>query len=193
MTHDFSDAEEWSKEFDAPQRDAWQKPEHVVELMEIEPGMTVADIGAGTGYFLPHLSSAVGADGVVLGLDIERSLVDYMNERAQREGLANVEAKVVPGNDPSLDPGSVDRVIIVDTWHHIPERVDYASKIAKGLKPGGRLFVVDFTLETDKGPNRHHKLAPEVVVKTLTDAGLVARILEEELPDQYIVVGALAE
>ena len=100
--HSFEDAELWSKRFDAPDRKDWQKPAEVIELMEIEPGMTVADIGAGTGYFLGYLSNAVGVHGTVLGLDVELTMVDFMTDQAKREDWPNVEVRTVqPGRSRS--------------------------------------------------------------------------------------------
>src|SRR5262249_28911877 len=118
LVHRFESAEAWAKDLDDPARDAWQKPAEVIAALRIEPGMTVVDLGAGTGYFLPHLSRAVGPQGKVIALDIEADMVRYMKERAGREGLPNVEARQVSPSDPALPPGSVDRVLIVDTWHH---------------------------------------------------------------------------
>lgn len=137
LGHRFENAAEWAKRFDAPSRDTWQKPADVVALMEITPGMAVADVGAGTGYFLPYLSKAVGETGTVLGLDIEADMVRYMVRRADTLNLGNVKARTVAVADPELSLGSVDRVLIVDTWHHIPDRVGYAKKLAQGLRPGG--------------------------------------------------------
>jgi cyclopropane fatty-acyl-phospholipid synthase-like methyltransferase len=192
MTHDFSDVDKWVKAFDDPKRAEWQKPEHVIALMEMAPGMTAADIGAGTGYFLPYLSRAVGPDGKVLGLDIEPNLVEHMKTRAAAEGLSNTDARVVAPDDPGLAAGSVDRVLIVDTWHHLPDRVAYAKKIAAALTPSGRLYIVDFTLESDRGPSKEHKLSPDAVIAELAAAGLTTRVLEEDLPDQYVVEARLA-
>jgi SAM-dependent methyltransferase len=151
--------------------------------------MRVADLGAGTGYFLPHLSRAVGPKGKVLGLDIEPDMVRYMNERAAREGLANVEARVVPGDGPGLAPASVDRVMIVDTWHHIPERVAYAQKLRAALAPGGAVYVVDFKKEAKHGPPPSHRLAPEDVMKELAAAGLSVEKVDVALPEQWVVAG----
>jgi len=191
MTHDFSDVDKWVAAFDDPKRAEWQKPEHVIALMEMAEGMVAADIGAGTGYFLPYLSEAVGPGGKVLGLDIEPNLVEHMKKRAAAEGLSNVEARVVRPDDPGLGAGSADRVIIVDTWHHLPDRVAYAKRIAAALTPAGRLYIVDFTLESERGPSKEHKLTPEAVIAELEAAGLTARVLDEDLPDQYVVEGRL--
>lgn len=191
--HRFERAEEWAERFDDPARDAWQKPDQVVALMAIEPGMVVADIGAGTGYFMKHLSKAVGDAGRVLALDIEPDMVRYMRERAVREEAANVTADVVPADDPRLPPGAVHRVLIVNTWHHIADRPAYARKLVAGMAPGGRVFVVDFTLETVNGPPRHERIPPDQVMKELEAGGFAsARLLEESLSEQYVVEGSLA-
>jgi ubiquinone/menaquinone biosynthesis C-methylase UbiE len=190
MVHRFENADQWAKEFDDPSRDAWQRPQAVVETMEIRPGMTVADIGAGTGYFEPWLSRAVAESGTVLALDIEPDMIRYLKERAAREHLANVRPGLVPMDDPKLPAGGVDRILIVDTWHHIADREAYAGKLRAGLKAGAKAFVVDFKLDAKHGPPPHHRLAPEQVVRELAAGGLSAQIAATTLPEQYIVVGA---
>jgi SAM-dependent methyltransferase len=125
----------------------------------------------------------------VLALDIEPDMARYIRERAAREGLANVEAKVVPADDPSLPAGAADRVLIVDTWHHIDGRAAYVAKLRKALAPGGAVYVVDFTMEAKHGPPPHHRLRPEQVVDELKLGGLAAGVIEETLPEQYVVVG----
>lgn len=193
LVHRFENADQWTAEFDNPERDAWQQPSAVVAAMAIEPGMIVADIGAGTGYFEPYLSRAVGAAGQVLAMDVEQDMVRYLKERAGREKLSNVQATLVAGDDPRLAPGSVDRILIVDTWHHIPERTGYAQKLRTGLKAGGRIFVVDFTAEAQHGPPPRHRIPPEQVVEELQASGLAAEVLPESLPEQYIVVATQQE
>jgi ubiquinone/menaquinone biosynthesis C-methylase UbiE len=158
--------------------------------MEIQPGMTVADLGAGTGYFEPWLSRAVGSTGTVLALDVEPDMVRYLNERAVREQLANVRPAQVSTDDPKLPSGSVDRVLIVDTWHHIADREGYAAKLRTGLKAFGKVFIVDFKLDAKHGPPPKHRLSAEQVARELTAGGLVARVATTTLPEQYIVVGA---
>lgn len=189
LVHRFEHADEWAPQFDDPARDEWQKPKEVVNAMEIAPGMTVADLGAGTGYFEPHLSRAVGPSGTVLALDVEPDMVRYLTERAKREGLANVKPAVVAMDDPKLPANGVDRVLIVDVWHHIPERVAYAKKVAAGLKPGGKVFIVDFKLDAKHGPPPHHRLPAETILGELHDAGLESHTVVTSLPEQYIVSG----
>ncbi|KYF67022.1 class I SAM-dependent methyltransferase [Sorangium cellulosum] len=193
LVHRFERAEDWVAEFEGPERDAWQKPAEVVAAMRIAPGMRVADLGAGTGYFLPHLSRAVGPTGAVVGLDIERDMVRYMTERASRERLANVTARQVGPADPGLDPGSVDRILVVNTWHHIPDRPAYAAKLRAALRPDGAVVVVDFTDTARHGPPKEHRIAPEAVAAELRAGGLSPEVVAEDLPDQYIVVGRRAD
>jgi len=185
----FENAAEWSKKFDDPSRNAWQKPQGVIDVMEIAPGATVADIGAGTGYFEPYLSRAAGPGGHVLALDVEPDMVAHLRDRAAKEQLANVEARQVAADDPGLARSSVDRILVVDTWHHIANRVDYAARLAVALKHGGEVFVVDFTREAKNGPPPEHRVPPEEVARSLETAGLVVRNVDAGLPDQYVVAG----
>lgn len=187
LVHRFEHAEQWTKEFDDPARDAWQKPGEVVAAMKIRPGMTVADIGAGTGYFEPWLSRAVGPSGTVLALDIEPEMVRYLTERAAREQLGNVKASQVAGDDPQLPKGKVDRILIVDTWHHIPSREAYAGKLREALSPEGSILIVDFTKEASHGPPPQHRLTPDQVVAELRAVGLSAGMAPVGLPEQYVV------
>lgn len=189
LVHRFEKADDWAKEFDDPARDEWQKPAEVVAAMKITEAMSVADIGAGTGYFEPHLSRAVGTSGKVLALDVEADMVRYLRERAAKEKLANVEARQVELADPGLGTASVDRVLIVDTWHHVDARDAYAKKLFVGLKPGGLVVIVDFTMEAKKGPPKEHRLAAEKIAAELSSAGFSTEIAAETLPDQYIVIG----
>ncbi len=191
LVHRFEHAAQWAKEFDDPARDAWQKPADVVAAMKIQPGMTVADIGAGTGYFEPYLSRATGPTGAVLALDVEPDMVRYLTERAEREHLTNVKASQVALDDPQLPKGKVDRILIVDTWHHIPAREAYAAKLRDALSNEGSITIVDFTKDSPHGPPPQHRLTPEQVVGELRKVGLSAGVAPVSLPDQYVISARL--
>jgi ubiquinone/menaquinone biosynthesis C-methylase UbiE len=189
MQHDFSDIKRWVRIFEDPKRKLYQQPAKVAKYMDIKSGMTVADIGAGTGYFLPHIQSYLKQSGQILGLDISKSMVDYMNKRFKKAGWKNAVAKVVAPDDPKMAKGSVDRILIANTWHHIGNRVAYAKKLKAGLKKGGALYILDFTMDSPFGPGKHHRLTPKQVQTELAKAGFKATILKETIPYHYIVVG----
>jgi len=189
LGHRFESAEQWASHFDDPDRDAWQKPEEVARVMGLRPGQVVADIGAGTGYFLKHLSNAVGATGRVIAVDIEPDMVRYLTNRADQENLRNVEVRRGTPNDSALEPKSADRILLVNTWHHIPARVEYARALLGALRPGGGVYVVDYTMQTPHGPPRNHRLPADTVAQELRAAGFLVSVAEESLPRQYIIVG----
>lgn len=172
--------------FDDPARDEWQRPDQVLQAMALSPAMIVADIGAGTGYFSMRLARAVPS-GQVIATDIEPDMVRYLEERARREQLGNVRAVRAPASSSGLEANSVDRILIVDVWHHIEQRVAYAKDLAAALRPGGKIFVVDFTMEAKHGPPVAMRIAPDALVAELTAAGLAAKVSAVTLPDQYIV------
>jgi predicted methyltransferase len=188
FVHHFTDPAQWSKKFDDPARDAWQRPAEVVSLLRIAPGTTVADVGAGTGYFEPYLSRAVGPAGVVFAVDVEPEMVRWLEDRSARDHWGNVRPQLGDTSDPKLPAGRVDRVLIVDTWHHIAERIAYARKVRAGLAPGGTLAIVEFTLDSPEGPPKQHRIAPAALIDELRAAGFTAEQVTASLPYQYVVV-----
>jgi ubiquinone/menaquinone biosynthesis C-methylase UbiE len=188
MPHRFESADDWAKAFDDPARDAWQRPDEVIAALHLTPQMAVADLGAGTGYFTVRLARAV-PQGAVLATDVEPDMIRYLTERATREHLGNVRAELATQADPRLAPASLDRVLIVDVWHHVADRSALATAIARALRPGGEVAIVDFTLAASHGPPAHHRLAPEVIIGELRAAGLDASLAPLTLPEQYVVVG----
>jgi ubiquinone/menaquinone biosynthesis C-methylase UbiE len=187
--HPFDDVAKWVEVFDDPGRDAWQKPAAVLEAIGVRRGMTVADLGAGTGYFSVHLAKAVGDAGRVLAIDVEPKLVDYLKERAAKAHLAQLVPALVPPDDPKLPERGVDLVLVVDTWHHIDDRLHYLAKLAAGLKPDGRVAVVDFKKgDFPVGPPDAHKLAAEAVAAEFVEAGWKQAAHWDELPYQYVLV-----
>lgn len=183
------DLQTYSDQLDEPERDEWQRPEEVIELLECRAGMTVVDLGAGTGYFLRHLSEAVGREGRVLALDISRSSINGMSSRIEREGLRNVRPELVAPDDPALSPRSVDRILVTNTWHHISERVDYAHRLLATLRPGGLLLIVDFTIDSPEGPPPQMRLPYDAVIRELEVAGFAVKVLQESLPYHYVIAG----
>jgi cyclopropane fatty-acyl-phospholipid synthase-like methyltransferase len=187
MHHRFEKADEWAKVFDDPARDQWQQPDRVIEALALAPSMTVADVGAGTGYFAVRLARAVPS-GSVIATDIEADMIRYMTARAEREGLANLRAQLTPPDDPQLTAGAIDRILVVDVWHHLEDKRGYATKLAAALKPGGSIAVVDFKLDATRGPPAKYRLAADSIAADLAAAGLSTKVSPVDLPDQYIVI-----
>jgi cyclopropane fatty-acyl-phospholipid synthase-like methyltransferase len=183
MPHRFDNAERWAKVFDDPERDRWQEPDRVIAALALTKDVTVADVGAGTGYFAVRIAPLVKE---VIATDIEASMVDYMKQRAQREGLANLRAQLTPPDDPQL--ANVDRILVVDVWHHLGDRKAYAQKLAAALTAGGFVAVVDFKLDASMGPPKEHRLPPAAIIEDLHAAGLDASV-GLELTEQYVVIG----
>ena len=187
--HRFDDVDRWVKAFDDPARDAWQKPAELVAALAIAPGSTVADIGAGTGYFNRYLSAAVGPEGHVIAVDIEPALVAHMAERAAAEGTPNVEPRLGQPSDPGLTAGEVYRVLLVNTYHHIDDRVAYFTRLREAVKPGGWLFVVDFLPgDLPIGPPPEHRVSYQQVTAELHEAGW--QVAKEPITLPYQFVGA---
>lgn len=183
----FTDIDYWVRVFEDPARDQWQKPAEVVKAMNLKPGDVVADIGAGTGYFTRRFAVAVGPEGRAVGLDIEKSMIEYMRQDARNLGLKNYEARVVKTDDPELKDRSIDVIFLCNTYHHIENRVVYFRNAAKALKPGGRVVIVDFYKDSDFGPPREHKLAKEVVLKEMKEAGFTLKRDLTILSQQYVL------
>lgn len=123
----------------------------VVELAGIEPGMWVADVGAGEGYYAVRLSPVVGRDGRVLAEDIVPEVRDRLAERVQRENLDNVAVLLGEADDPELPPRSLDRVLLVHMYHEVSSPYAFLWHLRESLKPGGQVIVVD----ASRPPNRH--------------------------------------
>jgi cyclopropane fatty-acyl-phospholipid synthase-like methyltransferase len=188
LHHHFDDADRWAQHFEDPARDAWQKPDEVLAALELAPDALVADIGAGTGYFPVRVAKRVPR-GRVYGVDLSPSMVAYLAQRAQREGLANLTAIQATEDDARL-PEAVDLVMLVDTYHHLDDRPAYFRRLAGQVRPGGRLVVIDFKLSSSMGPPASAKVPPEAVAAELAEAGWVLKASPELLPEQYLLVFA---
>ncbi len=189
--HRFEDPEVWAQRFENPDRDDWQRPSEVLGWLSLPERAVVADIGAATGYFPVRFARAL-PEGRVYGVDVEPTLVNYLNLRARRERLYNLIALVAATDDPRL-PEPVDLLFLCNTYHHIDERVAYFGALRDRLREGGRLAVIDYLVgDLPVGPPPGAKIAPEAVIEELDRAGyrLVRR---ERLPYQFFLLFAPAE
>jgi ubiquinone/menaquinone biosynthesis C-methylase UbiE len=133
------------------QRDSVGEAKRVMALADIEPGMTVADIGAGEGYYTVRLAEAVGSKGRVLAEDIDRDALDRLGQRVERERLDNVSIRLGTPDDPRLPANSFDRVFMVHMYHEVQEPYAFLWRLWPSLREGGRVIVVDVNRPT----NRH--------------------------------------
>jgi len=187
--HTFKDAEKWSHVFDDPERDAWQKPHQVIQALALKPDARVADLGAGTGYFSARLANMV-PQGRVYAVDIEPDMVKYLAERAKREKRSNVVAIAGAADDPRL-PEKADLILMVDVFHHIDDRDRYFRKLRGSLKPGGRIAIIDFRLDSPDGPPPGARIAPDRVKAELKNAGYTLVQDHGFLPNQYFLIFTL--
>jgi len=184
--HSFGGAEKWAQVFDDPQRDAWQKPHEVIQALALKPDAVIADIGSGTGYFSARFANMV-PKGRVYGVDTEPDMVKYLAERAKREGLKNITAvKGAPG-DPRL-PEKVDLIIMVDVYHHVGDRDRYFRRLRDSLRPGGRIAIIDFRMDSPDGPPKNVRIAPERVKSEMKGAGYALIQEHAFLPNQYFLI-----
>ena len=132
-------------------RDRLGEAPRVIELAGVKPGMWVADLGAGEGYYTVRLAPVVGPRGRVLAEDIVPEVRDLLAQRVQRENLDNVAVSLGEPDDPKLPPRSLDRVFLVHMYHEVQSPYAFLWHVREALKPGGQVIVVD----ADRPPNRH--------------------------------------
>lgn len=174
----------------AASRDDWQQPERVMADLGLNPGACVADVGCGRGYFTFRMAKAVGDQGKVFAVDIDDKALQAVREEAERQKLSNVLTIHSEPTDTKLVAESVDVAFVCDVVHHVPEaqRQPLFESIARALKPGGYLYVIDFKKTHD---NPHHKyeelVAREDVIKVSEAVKLTLDAEWYYLADQYFL------
>lgn len=139
-----------------------ERPDLVISALELKPGMTVADIGAGTGYYSWRMAQSVGTEGKVYAVDIQPEMIKMLERQVARRGATNVKAVLGTLTDPRLPAGALDLVIMVDVYHEFEFPYEMLAAITRALKPGGRLVFVEF-----RGNDRTVPIKP---LHTMTDA-----------------------
>lgn len=158
-----------AQRLDAPERDAWQRPEEVIASFQLSDDATIAEIGAGTGYFVVRLARHL-TNGTVIGLDAQPQMVAYLRLRAAELGLTNVDARLIQAEALPLTE-QLDLLLCVDTYHHIVDRVSLFSRYAKHLKRGGKLVIIDRAIDAPDGPRAELRLSTQTVQEELAQAG----------------------
>ena len=171
-----------------PDRALWQKPDQIMDAVHVADGSTVADIGAGVGWFTIRLAQRVGPKGMVYAQDVQRLMLDAIKRRVQREGLENVTTVQAHGNEPNLPAKTLDAILMVDAYQEVDNRVLYLRNLANALKPKGRIGIVNWKPgRGGPGPDASERVAQSVVEADAAAAGL--KVLDhEDLPYQYLLV-----
>lgn len=138
------DVGKWVSKFETESREVFANRQAIVAALNIEPGMEVADIGAGTGAFMPLLSGAVGTEGRYYAVDISPKFIEHLRNRANEANYDNVTVVLSAFESVTLPPNSVDRVFICNVYHHFANPKAVLKSIHTALRPGGELVVVDF-------------------------------------------------
>jgi len=171
----------------AKTRARWQRPERVLRVLGVRRGAVVADVGAGPGYFTTRLARAVGPRGRVYAIDPEPEVLKVLVKRL--DGTTNVTPVLSLDDDPLLPPASCDLAVFVNAYHHVANGPAFLRRLARCLKPGGRLAAIDWAYrETPVGPPLHRRIPPEKFERIGRGAGLVPVARHDFLPYQYFVV-----
>jgi ubiquinone/menaquinone biosynthesis C-methylase UbiE len=173
---------------DRPEREVEEAPKMLVELMKLQPGDVVADIGAGSGY-LTFLMAPRVSSGKVLAVDIQQEMLDLIRARAAEKHLENIEPVLGSVTDPKLPERSLDAVLFVDSYHEFDHPREMMSAIVAALKPMGKVFLVEYRGEDPKVPIRpHHKMTVEQARREMKEVGLKMLKLDETLPRQHVMI-----
>jgi ubiquinone/menaquinone biosynthesis C-methylase UbiE len=172
-------------------RDQWQKPAQVVEALQIEPGSVVADIGAGSGYWVPYLSQTIGPEGKLYAVDIQQDMLAIVERKVNELRLANVTTVLSQENDTRLEPHSVDLALLVDVYYELRSPQALMSNIKEILRPRGRLAIIDFFAGKESpgiGPPRRYRVPEQRLVNEVQSVGFELVERHTFLPHQYFLV-----
>lgn len=180
---------------DGPDRSARQRPKELVESLGIKPGMTVVDLGTGPGFMLPYLSPAVGETGRIIAEDIQQDFLDRAQAKVRSESLKNVVLIRGTERDPGLPGGAADLILVLDAYHHFDYPEKMLAALRAGLKPGGRLAIVEYHKKRGAmagDPDRamtHIRLPAEGVVQEVEANGFHLLWRRDHMPEsQYIAM-----
>ncbi|MFN2444129.1 MAG: class I SAM-dependent methyltransferase [Vicinamibacterales bacterium] len=174
---------------DRSEREAEEEPTKAIEALAIRPGMVVADVGAGSGYYTMRLAVKVGPSGRVFATDVQRGMLDLIERRVAAASVRHVTTILGSAEDPGLPAGALDLILMVDVYHELESPQTFMRRLRTALKPDGRLVLLEFRKEDPKVPIRQeHKMTVDEVRRELTADGYVFDRVIGGLPWQHILV-----
>ena len=172
-----------------PERESEERPQLLIDALQIKPGQTIADLGAGSGYYSFRIAPLVGERGQVLAIDVEPRMLRIIGERARRAGIANVTTVLSTPSDPNLEPDSVDLLFMVDVYHELEFPLEMMTKVREALKPGGRVALIEYRAEDPAVMIKPvHKMSERQIIRELTAAGFRHQKTLRTLPLQHLVL-----
>jgi ubiquinone/menaquinone biosynthesis C-methylase UbiE len=172
-----------------PERIVEENPDGAIDALQLRPGMTIADVGAGVGYMTLRMAKRVGPTGKVYGVDLQQPMLDQLQRNARDSGITNVISVLGEPADPKLPAGQIDLILMVDVYHEVSQPQAMARKLREALKPDGRLVLLEYRAEDPSIPiNPDHKMTVEQVRAELEPMGF--RLLDpiETLPRQHLLI-----
>lgn len=186
-----NDIKQYLEHLDGTERNQDQKPAQVIEALRLKPGMAVADLGSGSGYFTRRFVEAVTETGMVYAIDVEPEMLAYVKESIIHMHVAYAAEFILARSDsPKLPYESIDLLFVCNTYHHLEERSKYFADTKSALKPGGRVAIIDFYHDERSGElgfPKQHLVQRETVVKEMTAAGYALAREHTFLPRQYFL------
>ena len=172
-----------------PERFREERPDLLITELDIKAGMTVADVGAGTGYHVERIAPLVGKQGRVMAVDIQPEMLSMLDKRLKRLGISNVVPVLGTIRDPKLAVNSIDLIMMVDVYHEFDHPAEMLTKMVAALKPGGRLAFIEFRAEDAQVPIKElHKMSEAQIRKEASAFGLTWVKTGTTLPWQHVVV-----
>jgi SAM-dependent methyltransferase len=170
-----------------------EEPELALNRLQIPPGSTVADIGAGSGYITERLAARVGPDGRVFANDLQPQMLELLARRLAARKITNVTLVQGTVDDPKLAPASVDLALMVDVYHELSQPQAILRRLREALKPGGRLVLLEYRKEDPTIPIRfEHKMSVAEARLELEAEGFMLAKVDEALPRQHILIFSVA-
>lgn len=174
---------------DRPEREAEEAPSLLLKLLKIKPGMTLVDLGAGSGYLTFPMAQMTGAKGKVLAVEIQQEMLDIINQRKKERNLPNVETVLGTITDPKVPANSADLILMVDVYHEFDYPYEMTAAMFKSLKPGGRIAFVEYRGEDPNVPIKLlHKMTEAQVKREMSSFPIKWVETIRSLPRQHIII-----